>query len=297
MLSIDPKSLPVPKLHAYLLGAIAPRPICFASTIDKAGNINLAPFSFFNVFGSNPPLLIFSPARRGRENTVKHTFENVLDVKEVVINIVDYKMVQQMSLASTEYPKGVNEFEKAGLTMLKSECILPPRVAEAPVQLECKVTNIIETGNQGGAGNLIFAEVIRLHIKDHVLDKQGKIDPFLIDQVARLGGDWYCRAKLGLFEVEKPLTTLGIGVDNIPHHVRFSEILSGNDLGQLGNIEKLPTQFEIQDFINSDYYQSLLKGLGTTISNLSTNSHLMAKKLIAEKQIHNAWCVLLSEQI
>jgi len=191
---IDPKEVTTGVLHSYLLGAIAPRPIAFASTIDKEGKVNLSPFSFFNVFGANPPILIFSPARRGRDNTVKHSYENVLEVPEVTINIVDYAMVQQMSLASTEYPKGVNEFVKAGLTEIASEKVKPPRVADAPASFECKVLQVIPTGIEGGAGNLIICEVVLVHIANRVLDGNGKIDPFKLDAVARMGGDWYCRA-------------------------------------------------------------------------------------------------------
>ncbi|MFN9501846.1 MAG: flavin reductase family protein, partial [Chryseotalea sp.] len=218
---IDPKEVTTGVLHSYLLGAIAPRPIAFASTIDKEGKVNLSPFSFFNVFGANPPILIFSPARRGRDNTVKHSYENVLEVPEVTINIVDYAMVQQMSLASTEYPKGVNEFVKAGLTEIASEKVKPPRVADAPASFECKVLQVIPTGIEGGAGNLIICEVVLVHIANRVLDANGKIDPFKLDAVARMGGDWYCRAKGdALFTVPKPLEKIGIGIDQLPDEIR-----------------------------------------------------------------------------
>lgn len=238
---LDPKEIPVGKMHSYLLGAVAPRPIAFASTIDKEGNINLSPFSFFNCFGANPPILIFSPARRGRDNTTKHTYENVLEVPEVVINIVNYAMVQQMSLASTEYPKGVNEFVKAGLTQVSSSLVKPPRVGEAPVAFECKVLQVIETGTEGAAGNLVICEVVLAHIKDEILDAEGRIDPFKIDAVARMGGDWYCRANAeALFKVPKPLEKIGIGIDQLPAAIRNSKVLTGNDLGMLANVEKLP---------------------------------------------------------
>lgn len=238
---ITPKEIPVAKMHSYLLGAVAPRPIAFASTIDKEGNINLSPFSFFNCFGANPPILIFSPARKGRDNTTKHTYENVLEVPEVVINIVNYNMVQQMSLASTEYPKGVNEFIKAGLTQVPSSLVKPPRVGEAPVAFECKVLQVIQTGTEGAAGNLIICEVLLVHIKDEILDAEGRIDPFKIDAVARMGGDWYCRANGGaLFKVPKPLEKIGIGIDQLPAAIRNSRVLTGNDLGMLANVEKLP---------------------------------------------------------
>jgi len=240
-MTIDPKEIPVGKMHSYLLGAVAPRPIAFASTIDKEGNVNLSPFSFFNCFGANPPILIFSPARRGRDNTTKHSYENVLEVPEVVINMVNYAIVQQMSLASTEYPKGVNEFTKAGLTEVPSSLVKPPRVGEAPVAFECKVLQVIPTGTEGAAGNLVICEVVKMHIKDEILDAEGKIDPFKIDAVARMGGDWYCRANgAALFKVPKPLEKIGIGIDQLPAALRNSKVLTGNDLGMLANVEKLP---------------------------------------------------------
>ncbi len=231
MPSLDPKSLSTSKLHSYLLSAVAPRPIAFASTVDADGNPNLSPFSFFNVFSANPPIMIFSPARRVRDNTTKHTLENAEITKEVVINVVNYDMVHQMSLSSTEYPEGVNEFEKAGFTMLKSDIVKPFRVAEAPVQFECKVNDIIKLGTEGGAGNLIICEVVKLHIDDEILDENGAIDQRKLDLVARAGGSYYSRAKDGFFEIPKPISTLGIGVDSFPDHVKNSMILTGNDLG------------------------------------------------------------------
>lgn len=252
MLSLEPKDLSVGKLHQYLLGAVGPRPIAFASTVDEDGKPNLSPFSFFNVFGSNPPVLIFSPARRGRDNTTKHTYENVKKVDEVVINIVNYNIVQQMSLSSTEYAEGVNEFEKSGLTMLESDLIKPFRVAESPVQFECKVKEIVETGNEGGAGNLIICHVVKMHINEDVLDAEGYIDQFKIDQVARMGGNWYSRANMGMFEVPKPLSSLGIGVDNLPEEVRLSKVLTGNDLGKLGNVEELPKKDDVESYLKAN---------------------------------------------
>ena len=249
MLTIDPKEISAGKLHRYLLGAIGPRPIAFASTIDAQGRPNLSPFSFFNVFGSNPPTLIFSPARRGRDNTVKHTYNNVKAVDEVVINIVNYDIVQQMSLSSTEYAEGINEFEKAGFSMLKSELVRPFRVAESPVQFECKVKQVIETGQEGGAGNLVICEVLKMHINKHILDEDGFIDQHKIDLVARMGGNWYTRANPGMFEVPKPLSSLGIGVDAIPAEIRESKILTGNDLGKLGNVEALPQKKQIESYV------------------------------------------------
>ena len=215
MLSIDPKEISTGQLHGYLLGAVAPRPIAFASTIDVDGNPNLSPFSFFNVFSANPPILIFSPARRVRGNTTKHTLENAMETKEVVINVVNYDIVQQMSLSSTEYAKGVNEFDKAGFTMLKSDKVKPFRVAESPVQFECKVNEIIHLGNEGGAGNLIICEVVKLHIDEAVLDEKGAIDQHKIDLVARAGGSYYSRAKEGFFEIPKPISTLGKPLNSI----------------------------------------------------------------------------------
>lgn len=240
---INPKEVSVGKMHGYLLGTIAPRPIAFASTIDKEGNVNLSPFSFFNCFGANPPIVVFSPARRGRDNTTKHTYENVLEVPEVVINIVNYAMVQQMSLASTEYAKGVNEFVKAGLTPLASSLVKPPRVGEAPAAFECKVLQVIPTGMEGAAGNLVICEVVMAHIKDEIVDADGKIDPFKLDAVARMGGDWYCRANgEALFTVPKPLEKIGIGIDQLPEAVRKSNVLTGNDLAMLANVERLPLE-------------------------------------------------------
>ena len=257
MLSILPQEVSTGKLHGYLLSAVSPRPIAFASTVDGVGNVNLSPFSFFNVFSANPPILIFSPARRVRDNTTKHTLENILITKEVVINIVNYDMVQQMSLSSTEYPDGVNEFIKSGLTEVASDIVKPPRVKEAPVQFECKVNDVIALGNQGGAGNLVIAEVVKLHIKETVLDTDGKIDANKIDAVARMGGNWYNRSREGMFEVIKPIKTRGIGVDALPKSIKNSKILSGNDLGVLGNSEKIPTSSEVKEYLNLEAEKSV----------------------------------------
>ena len=225
--------------------------------MDGVGNVNLSPFSFFNVFSANPPILVFSPARRVRDNTTKHTLENILITKEVVINIVNYDMVQQMSLSSTEYPDGVNEFIKSGLTEVASDIVKPPRVQEAPVQFECKVNDVIALGNQGGAGNLVIAEVVKLHIKETVLDTDGKIDANKIDAVARMGGNWYNRSREGMFEVIKPIKTRGIGVDALPKSIKNSKILSGNDLGVLGNSEKIPTSSEVKEYLNLEAEKSV----------------------------------------
>ncbi|MEH6408322.1 MAG: flavin reductase family protein, partial [Leeuwenhoekiella sp.] len=249
MLTIDPKDLPTAKLYGYLVSSIGPRPIAFASTVDAEGNPNLSPFSFFNVFSANPPVLIFSCARRVLNNTVKDTFENVVETKEVVINIVNYSMVQQMSLTSTEFEKGVDEFVKAGFTKVKSDYVKPFRVKESPVQIECKLREVIILGEEGGAGNLILCDVVKMHIDESILDDDKKIDQHRIDQVARLGGDWYTRANQGLFEVPRPAKNIGIGVDQIPDEIRLSSILTRNDLGKLGNVENLPGSTEIRSFI------------------------------------------------
>jgi flavin reductase (DIM6/NTAB) family NADH-FMN oxidoreductase RutF len=251
MIKIDPNSLPAPKIQHLLQGAVAPRPIAFASTIDKEGNPNLSPFSFFNLFGVNPTTLIFSPSRRSRDNTTKHTYQNLKEVPEVVINMVNFSMIEQVNLASTEYPKGVNEFIKAGFTPIASENIKPFRVKESPVQLECKVRQIIETGDQGGSGNLVICDLLLIHLNAAILDENGRIDPNKIDLVGRMGGGFYCRASgNAVFEVEKPLIKLGIGIDNLPEKIRNSKILSGNDLGKLGNVENLPDSGEIEQFRN-----------------------------------------------
>ena len=292
MISISPQDVSTGKLHGYLLGAVSPRPVAFASTVDKDGNINLSPFSFFNVFSANPPILIFSPARRGRDNTTKHTFENVLEVPEVVINIVSYDMVQQASLASTEYAKGVNEFKKSGFTELASDIVKPPRVAEAPVQIECKVNEVISLGKEGGAGNLVICEVVKLHMREDILDENGAIDPHKIDTVARLGGPWYTRAKSGLFQVPKPLTTLGIGVDMLPAEIRNSKVLTGNDLGMLGNVESFPNSEEINIFINTS---SKLKEL--LDSGNEDTIHSMAQEFLCEGKVEDAWKILLGAGI
>jgi flavin reductase (DIM6/NTAB) family NADH-FMN oxidoreductase RutF len=293
MLSIDPKTLPVAKVHGYLLGAVAPRPIAFASTLDEEGNPNLSPFSFFNVFSANPPIAIFSPARRGRDNTTKHTYENVKKVKECVINIVNYDMVQQMSLASVEYPKGVSEFVKAGFTPIASEVVKPFRVKESPVQLECIVKDVIELGTEGGAGNLVICEVVRIHINEEILDANGRIDPEKIDLVARMGGDWYSRAKLGLFEVAKPNEKIGIGVDQIPSDIRFSKVLTGNHLGQLGNSESLPDETSVNEFKLTELAELFIE-FEDDAQKLESALHQKAASFLNEGNVHDAWLTLLS---
>lgn len=294
MRSIDPKSLPIPQLHGYLLGAVGPRPIAFASTIDKNGVSNLAPFSFFNVFSANPPIMVFSPARSGRTNTTKDTYNNVKEVPEVVINIVNYDLVHQMSLASSPYDPGTDEFEKTGLTPLASETIQPFRVAESPVQFECKVNEVIELGDGGGAGNLVICEVTRIHINDEVLDQDGKIDQHKIDLVSRMGGNWYCRAdKTSMFEITKPIVTKGIGVDAIPEDIRLSTILTGNDLGQLGGIEELPNETDVNDYKLLEL-SDLFVSLEDKQAALEIALHQRAKELLTENKLEEAWKTLLS---
>jgi flavin reductase (DIM6/NTAB) family NADH-FMN oxidoreductase RutF len=292
-MTIVPGEIKTALLHGYLLGAIAPRPICFASTIDEQGAPNLSPFSFFNVFGSKPPILIFSPARRVRDNTIKHTLENVHTTKEVVINVVSYDMVQQMNLASCEFPKGVNEFEKSGFTPIASDHVKPFRVKESHAQLECKVLQVIETGQEGGAGNLIMCEVICMHIDDNVLDEQGKIDPHKIDLVARMGGDYYCRASgSAVFTVHKPNVELGIGIDSLPEEVRNSKILTGNNLGMLGNSTSLPVVGEV---LYDDRLTQIIKEYGGDATGKRDAMHLYAKELLDAGEIEKAWQVLLAE--
>ncbi|MBO9673775.1 MAG: flavin reductase family protein [Sphingobacteriaceae bacterium] len=294
MLTLNTSDLTPVELQNYLQYAIAPRPICFASTVDAEGNINLSPFSFFNMFSTNPPVCVFSPARRVRDNTTKHTLENVHQVKECVINIVNYDMVQQMSLASTEYAKGVNEFEKAGFTMLKSDLIQPPRVAEAPVQLECVVNDIIPLGNSHGAGNLILAEIKVIHIKEEILDENRKIDQHKIDLVARLGGDWYCRVTNdNLFKVAKPLAKLGIGVDRLPQSVRFSKVLTGNDLGMLGNVEQIPSNEEIDLISTNPEVKEVLDATIGDSTNRERELHELAKKILNSGDVEFALKIVL----
>lgn len=292
MISIEPSALSPQKLQGYLQTAVAPRPIAFASTIDQNGKPNLSPFSFFNVFSSNPPILIFSPARRVRDNTIKHTLVNAQTTKQVVINVVNYDLVQQASLSSTEYAEGVNEFLKSGLTMLPSDIVKPYRVAESPVQFECQVNEIISLGENGGAGNLIICEVVKIHIDEKILDENGMIDQHKIDLVSRLGGNWYSRANMGLFEVPKPLTTLGIGVDQIPDFIKKSTVFNGNDFGILGNVEALPTKEEIDIFVTENFAVK-----GVLSADDVQKQHLLAKEYIDNNDVIAAWKVLLAKQL
>ncbi|MBQ0907294.1 flavin reductase family protein [Flavobacterium sp. F-328] len=292
MLSIDPKSISTAQLQGYLQGSVGPRPIAFASTMDADGNANVSPFSFFNVFSANPPILIFSPARRVRDNTIKHTLINAEATKEVVINVVNYDIVQQISLASTEYADGVDEFIKSGLTPVASDIVKPYRVKESPVQFECKVNQIIALGSEGGAGNLVVCEVVKIHIDEAVLDSNGAIDQHKIDLVSRLGGNWYSRSNQGLFEVPKPLATLGIGVDAIPDFIKQSPVFNGNDLGILGNVEALPTTEEVSIFVQQNFAVKAVLS-----SDDPEKVQLEAKRYLNENDVDSAWKVLLAEPI
>ncbi|HEV7783004.1 MAG TPA: flavin reductase family protein [Chitinophagaceae bacterium] len=276
----------------YLQHIIAPRPICFASTIDKAGNVNLSPFSFFNLFSSNPPIVVFSPARRVRDNTTKHTLQNVLEVPEVAINIVTYDMVQQASLASCEFPKETNEFIKTGFTPVPSTVIKPPMVKESMAGLECKVLEIKPLGTEGGAGNLVICEVLVMHIDDALVDTAGKIDQRKINHVARLGGDWYCVVnEHNLFQVEKPNTQLGIGVDALPAAIRTSKHLSGNHLGQLANVQEMPL---IEPSFDDAHLKQIIQYYSINPDEMEKELHLYAQKLLGEGRVKEAWQVLLA---
>ena len=289
---LELKDLTPQQKQYYLQHVIAPRPVCFASTIDKQGNVNLSPFSFFNMFSSNPPIVIFSPARRVRNNTTKHTLENVKEVPEVVINIVTYDMVQQVSLASCEYPKEVNEYTKAGFTPIPAQKVKPPMVKESKVKLECKVQEIKPLGNEGGAGNLVICEVLLMHIDDSLLDENKKIDQRKINHVARLGGDWYCKVdETSLFMVEKPNTKLGIGIDALPESIRKSEILTGNHLGQLANVEELPA---IDPSFHDDHLKQIIQYYSVNPKDLERELHNYAAKLLSEGRSRDAWQILLA---
>lgn len=294
MASFTPSEMSIPEVHGFLLTAVSPRPIAFASTVDKEGNPNLAPFSFFNVFSSRPPVMIFSPARSGRTGKTKDTLNNVLEVPEVVINIVNYPMVHQMSLASSPYAPDVNEFEKAGFTPVASETIKPFRVKESPAQFECTVREVISLGDHGGAGQLVIAEVQRFHIHDDLLTSEGKLDPIKLDAVARNGANWYTRANAEtMFEVTKPITTIGIGLDQIPEDIRSSHILSGNDLGQLGNVEELPNETDVNEYKLIDLSEVFMD-LEDEPAKLEQTLHQRAKDLLAEGKVDEAWMTLLA---
>lgn len=291
--TIELKGLKPAERQNFLQHAIAPRPVCFASTIDKEGNVNLSPFSFFNLFSSNPPVIVFSPARRVRDNTTKHTLENILEVPEVVVNICDYSMVQQVSLSSCEFPKGVDEFVKTGFTKELSQIVKPPRVKESPVQMECKVLEVKPLGTEGGAGNLIIAEVLLMHINDSVLNG-GKtmIDQTKLHHIARLGGDWYCKVDgASLFKVEKPNIHLGIGVDALPENIRNSKILTGNNLGQLGNVHEMPF---VEPSFTDDKLKNIIQYFSLNPDEMERELHAYAKQLLDEGKVHEAWQVLLA---
>tara|TARA_Y100001954_G_scaffold204639_1_gene226157 strand:- start:4 stop:906 length:903 start_codon:yes stop_codon:yes gene_type:complete len=295
MLEINPKDLSTKDLHGYLLSSVGPRPIALVSTIDNEGRPNLSPFSFFNVFSANPPIAIFSPARRVRNNTTKHTLQNAASTKEVVINVVSYPIVEQTSLSSTEYKEGVNEFIKSGLTPLESIWVKPYRVKESPVQMECIVKNIISLGEEGGAGNLVVCEILKMHISENILNEYHKIDPNKIDLVGRMGGNWYCRASnTSLFEVQKPNSKIGIGYDQLPQHIRNSHILSGNDLAKLANVESLPSMEDVEKFKGNNDLVNILKS-SVDEEQTSKNLHYHCKKLLQVNKVLDAWCTLLIE--
>lgn len=290
---INLKDLKPADVQNYLQHAIAPRPICFASSIDKAGNVNLSPFSFFNLFSSNPPIVIFSPARRVRDNTTKHTLQNVLEVPEVVINIVDYAMVQQTSLASCEYPRGTNEFIKAGFTEEKATLVTPPMVKESKVKLECRVIEVKPLGTEGGAGNLVICEVLCMHIDESILDEHGKIDQTKLQHVARLGGDWYCKVdETNLFKVAKPNTQLGIGLDALPESIRGSNILTANNLGQLANVHEMPF---VDPAFTDDKLKNIIQYYAINPDDMDKELHRYAKELLDAGKVNEAWQVLLAD--
>ena len=283
----DMSSLSVPERQSLLQHLVAPRPICLASTMDAAGNVNLSPFSFFNLFSSEPPILIFSPARRVRNATHKHTLENVLEVPEVVIHIVTYDMVQQVSLASCEYPRGINEFEKAGFTAVPATMVRPPMVLESPARMECRVLEVKPLGTQGGAGNLVICEVLRIHLDDSILDESGLPDQRRIQHVARLGGNWYCRVGVGnLFEVEKPNVKLGVGIDALPESIRHSSVLTGNHLGKLGNMHQLP---EVDPSFNDPHVRQIFQYYSLNPEEMEREIHQYAARLLDEGRIEDAW--------
>ena len=288
----DLKELKPADKQYYLQHVIAPRPICFASTIDKQGNVNLSPFSFFNLFSTNPPIVIFSPGRRARDNTTKHSLQNVLEIPEVVINIVTYDMVQQTSLSSCEYPKGVNEFEKAGFAAERASLVKPPMVKESKVKLECKVLEIKPLGTEGGAGNLVICEVLLMHIADNLLDENKKIDQRKLNHVARLGGDWYCVVnEANLFKVEKPNTQIAIGMDSLPASIRKSKILTGNNLAQLANVYEMPS---IDPAFDDLHFKQIIQYYSISPDEMEKELHSYAKKLLDDDKVKEAWQVLMA---
>lgn len=297
MLTLDPKELSTKELHGYLLGSVGPRPIALASTIDEEGRANLSPFSFFNVFSANPPIAIFSPARRVRNNTTKHTLENASATKEVVINVVSYNIVEQTSLSSTEYADGVNEFIKAGFTPVKSDFVAPYRVKESPVQMECIVKDIVSLGEEGGAGNLVICEIVKIHLSESILNAHQQIDPHKIDLVGRMGANWYCRASgESIFEVQKPNTNIGIGYDQLPTRIKSSFILSGNDLAKLANVEKIPSVENVEKFKENTDIAHILH-TATDDEEAREELHYHAKSLLENNRVEEAWCTLLIDKL
>jgi flavin reductase (DIM6/NTAB) family NADH-FMN oxidoreductase RutF len=297
MLTLDPKELATKELHGYLLSSVGPRPIALVSTVDENGRPNLSPYSFFNVFSANPPIAIFSPARRVRNNTTKHTLENVALTKEVVINVVSHSIVEQTSLSSTEFEAGINEFIKAGFTPIPSNTVRPFRVKESPVQMECIVKEIISLGTEGGAGNLVICEIVKIHVSEYILDKQQQIDPHKIDLVGRMGANWYCRASgESIFEVQKPNSKIGIGYDQLPIRVRNSFILSGNDLAKLANFEKIPSKELVEIFKeNTDIARVLNAGFDDEETREELHKH--AKHLLENNEVEAAWKTLLIDKL
>ena len=294
--TIDPQSLSIPERHGYLLAAVAPRPIAFASTVDKAGNVNLSPFSFFNVFSSNPPVMIFSPARSGKDQTQKDTYLNIKEVPEAVISIVNYPMVEQVSLASTAYDKGVNEFLKAGFTELASLKVKPPRVAESPVSFECVVDQVIELGEEGAAGNLIICRVVMIHIREEYLDERGKLDTTKLDLIGRMGDNWYCKASgEALFEIPKPLGTKGIGVDQLPRQVRNSPILTANNLGRLGNVKALPDTLTLTQVMEEAEVKAIISQYSGQSSRREEALHRLAQKYLEAGKTEKALAILMAK--
>ena len=291
---IDLQTLAPMQKQQWLQHAVAPRPVCFASTIDKEGNVNLSPFSFFNLFSSNPPIVVFSPARRVRDNTTKHTLQNVLEVPEVVINIVDYDMVQQVSLSSCEFPKGVNEFVKAGFTQEAATLVQPPMVKESKVKMECKVVEVKPLGSEGGAGNLVICEVVRMHVDDSILNAEASmIDQRKLHHIARLGGDWYCKVdEQSLFHVAKPNTQLGIGIDALPETVRNSSVLTGNNLGQLANVHEYPT---VDATFDDERLTNIIQYFAINPDEMDQELHKYAKELLDAGKVNEAWQVLLAD--
>jgi flavin reductase (DIM6/NTAB) family NADH-FMN oxidoreductase RutF len=297
MLTIDPKELNTKELHGYLMGSVGPRPIALASTVDEMGRPNLSPFSFFNVFSANPPIAIFSPARRSRDNGIKHTLENASETKEVVINLVSYNIVQQMSLSSSEFSKGVNEFTKSGFTPIPSDLVKPFRVKESPVQLECTVKDIVSMGDEGGAGNLVICEIVKMHISEQVLDANKQIDPHKIDLVGRMGGNWYCRASGdSIFKIEKPGGKKGIGFDGLPKRILNSFILTGNDLAKLAGVEVLPTTEDVNRYKENTDIAHILHTT-TDDEEAREELHYHAKALLEENKIVEAWSTLLIDKL